>query len=143
MQEIRLILAPIDGSDCSLRAAELAIDFAKIFEAKVVTIYVIDPVLLKEMSKVSERRAVERELEEKSERYLRHVVNLAEKRGLRAESIITRGQPCEEIIHYAKSLGADLISIGSHGRRGAERVLLGSVAERVIEYSPCPVIVVR
>lgn len=143
IQEIRLILAPIDGSDCSLRAAELAMDFAKLFEAKVAAIFVIDAVLLKEMMKVSERQAVERELEEKAERYLKHVTNMAEKRGLRAEAIITRGEPFEEIIHYAESLGADLISIGTHGRRGARRVLLGSVAERVIEYAPCPVIVVR
>ena len=48
-----------------------------------------------------------------------------------------------QIVHLAKGLGMELIVMGTYGHRGADRILIGSVAERVIEYSPCPVLVVK
>jgi nucleotide-binding universal stress UspA family protein len=53
------------------------------------------------------------------------------------------GDPSGEIIDYAKEIAADLIVIPSHGRSGLSRFLLGSVAERVIRFAPCPVLVLR
>jgi nucleotide-binding universal stress UspA family protein len=53
------------------------------------------------------------------------------------------GNPYEEIVAEAKEMGADLIVIGSHGYRGLERLLLGSTAERVVQYSPCAVLIVK
>jgi nucleotide-binding universal stress UspA family protein len=140
---IKKILIPTDGSDYSMRAAELGILLAKVFRAKVVTIYVVDTVILEEIARTTEKTAVERELKEKGESYLKYVAGLAEKEGLQAEAILARGEPHDQIVHYAKSLGADLIVVGTFGRRGADRILIGSVTERVIEYAPCPVLVVR
>ena len=53
-----------------------------------------------------------------------------------------RGDPAEEIVRYAKAHGIHLIVLGTHGRTGVSRVLMGSVAERVIRTAPCPVLTV-
>jgi nucleotide-binding universal stress UspA family protein len=143
MDMIKKILIPTDGSDYSLRAAEFGIYLAKVFGAEVITIYVVDAVILEEIAKTSEKTVVERELKEKGECYLNYVTRLAEKEDLKAEAILARGEPHDQIVHYAKSLGVNLIVMGTYGRRGADRILIGSVAERVIEYAPCPVLVVR
>lgn len=143
MKDIKTILIPTDGSDCSSRAAELGIRFAKVFRAEISAIYVIDTVILKEITKVAEKEVIEQELRAKGERYLKYITKLAEKEGLKTEAILAMGEPHDQIVYYAKSVGADLIVIGTYGRRGAERILIGSVAERVIEYAPCPVLVVR
>lgn len=143
MENIRKILVPTDGSNCSLRAAELAIRLAKIFRAEILAIYVIDTVILEEIAKIAEREVAEKELKEKGERYLNYIIRSAEKEGLKVETLLTKGEPYDKIVQYAKSSGVDLIVMGTYGRRGAERILIGSVAERVIEYAPCPVLVVR
>jgi nucleotide-binding universal stress UspA family protein len=64
-------------------------------------------------------------------------------KGLVAESIFRVGNPYEEIVSAAKEISADLIVIGSHGHTGLGRLLLGSTAERVAKYAPCPVLVVK
>lgn len=143
MEDIRRILIPTDGSNCSLRAAKLAIRLAKIFGAEILAIYVVDTVILEEIAKIAEREIAEKELKEKGERYLNYVTKSAEKEGLKVKTFLTEGEPYDKIVQYAKSSEADLIIMGTYGRRGAERILIGSVAERVIEYAPCPVLVVR
>jgi nucleotide-binding universal stress UspA family protein len=64
-------------------------------------------------------------------------------KGVDAKPILRLGNPYEEIVDAAKELAADLIVIGSHGRTGLGRFLLGSTAERVVQYAPCPVLVVK
>ena len=63
--------------------------------------------------------------------------------GLRARSIVGTGAPREEIVATAAQEQADLIVMGTQGRSGLDRALLGSVAERVIRLAPCPVLTVR
>jgi nucleotide-binding universal stress UspA family protein len=63
--------------------------------------------------------------------------------GLHALQFLPRGEPGQEIVKAAKDWGADLIVVGSHGRRGLTRALVGSVAETVMRHAPCPVLVVR
>ena len=53
------------------------------------------------------------------------------------------GAPVDEIVKYAKERGIDLIVQGTHGRRGVKHMLLGSVAENIVRYAPCPVLTVR
>jgi nucleotide-binding universal stress UspA family protein len=143
MEKIKKILVPTDGSDCSLRAADLAISLAKVLEAEIFAIYAIDPIILEELTRSIKESDVEKELKEKGERYLNYVVRLAEKEGLKAEAILAKGEPHDQIVNYAKIKGVDMIVMGTYGRRGTKRILIGSVTERVIEYAPCPVLVVR
>ena len=63
--------------------------------------------------------------------------------GVSADSRLLEGRPDEKIVEVANTTGADLIVVGSHGRTGLERVLLGSVTERVLNITPCAVLVVR
>ena len=64
-------------------------------------------------------------------------------KGLEAEAVLRVGNPREEILSAAKEMSVDLIVIGSHGHSGLGLVLLGSTAERVVQYAPCPVLVVK
>ena len=141
-KNIKRILIPTDGSDYSLRAAEQGVSIAKMLDAQITVAYVIDEVVLNQV-KVTERGNLEEELKQDGTRYIKYVLRLAEKEGVKTDSIITRGIPFEQIVHSAKELGIDLIVMGTYGRRGAERILIGSVAERVIEYSSCPVLVIK
>jgi nucleotide-binding universal stress UspA family protein len=142
-ENIKKILIPTDGSDYSLRAAEYGIGLAKMLDAEVTTVYVIDTVAVDQLAKATEREDVERELKANGQRYMNYVLSLAEKSGVKTASLLAKGRPFEQIVHLAKNLGIDLIVMGTYGRRGAERILIGSVAERVIEYSTCPVLVVK
>ena len=140
---IKKILVPTDGSDSAMRAADFAIKIAKHFQSEIIAIYVIDRIILEEISKIYERHELEEEIKRKAERCLNYIVRSAERKGLKATSILVEGQPHDQIVRHAESLGVDLIVMGSKGRRGANRILIGSVAERVIEYAPCPVLVIR
>ena len=142
-KNIKKILIPTDGSDYSMRAAEYGISIAKMLDAQIMVVYVIDEVVLDQLSKVTERENVERELKQDGQRYINYVLGLAEKEGVKDSSLLTKGRPFEQIVHLAKELNIDLIVMGTYGLKGAEKILIGSVAERVIEYSPCPVLVVK
>lgn len=63
--------------------------------------------------------------------------------GVKAKSIIVTGTPADLIVRTARSRRADLIVMGTHGRSGLSRFLLGSVAARIITMAPCPVLTVR
>lgn len=142
-KNIQKILIPTDGSDYSIRAAEYSISIAKMLDAQIIVVYVIDEVVLNQLSKVTERENVEQELKQDGQRYIKYILGLAEKEGVKADSILAKGRPFEQIVHLAKELNIGLIVMGTYGLRAAERVLIGSVAERVIEYSPCPVLVIK
>ena len=143
MEKIKKILIPTDGSECSSRAADAGIGLAKVLGAEIFAIYAIDPIIVEELTRGVGTNDIEKELREKGERYLNYVVKSAEKEGLKANAILAKGEPHDQIVSYAKTKGIDLIVMGTYGRRGTKRILIGSVTERVIEYAPCPVLVVR
>jgi nucleotide-binding universal stress UspA family protein len=132
---INKILVPTDGSEPSNRAAEFAIKLGKKFNAEIITVYVVDRLIMDEVSKVHEKRELEEEIKKKAERCLNYVV--------KSSSVLLEGQPYDQIIQQAEALNVDMIVMGTTGRRGMERILIGSVAERVIEYAPCPVLVMK
>jgi nucleotide-binding universal stress UspA family protein len=131
---VKKILIPTDGSDYSMRAAEYAMSVAKMLAAEVVVVFVIDTDVLSQMTKMVDREEMERELKQDGRRYINYVLTLAEKENVKATSLLAKGRPFEQIVHLAKGLDVNLIIMGTYGRRGADRILLGSVAERVIEY---------
>jgi len=142
-KNIKKILIPTDGSDYSIRASEYGLGIAKLLGAEILVVYVIDEVVLDQVSKLSQHDVVEAELKKDGQRYIKFVIDLAQKEGIKSGSLITEGRPFEQILHLAKEFNIDLIVMGTYGRRGTDRILLGSVAERVIEYSTCPVIVIK
>jgi len=142
-ENVKKILIPTDGSDYSVRAAEYGLSIAKMLGAEITVVYVIDTIALDQVARATQREDIEKELKQDGRRYVDYILGLAEKEGVKASSFLAQGRPFEQIVHLAKGTGMDLIVMGTYGRRGAERILIGSVAERVIEYSPCPVLVVK
>jgi nucleotide-binding universal stress UspA family protein len=144
--DITRILIPTDGSECGLRAAEYGISIAKTLGAQITVVYVIDAVIFDEAHasfKAGEREDIVQKLEQTGQEYVNYVLGLAKREGVKADSIIAKGSPYQQIVDLANASNVDLIVMGTHGRRGPDRSLIGSVAERVIEYSRCPVLVVK
>jgi nucleotide-binding universal stress UspA family protein len=142
-QTIKKILIPTDGSDHSINAAEYAISIAKVHEAQVIVVFVVDEVVLDRFTQTVDREDVERDLKTDGQRYINYILSLAEKEQVKGTSLIVKGRPYEQIVRLSDDLNIDLIVVGTYGRRGAERLLIGSVAERVIEYAHCPVLVLK
>ena len=143
---LRQILVPIDGSEASLQAVQMALRVIELCPAcRVRILYVVDKLVLNELVRFSKRseKEVEAELEEQGRRYIEQARKEAERHGATAECQIRRGDPFEEIIAAANDLRAEMIIMGHTGRRGASRVLVGSVTQRVLDYAPCPVLVMK
>ncbi len=142
-ENIHQVLVPIDGSDYSIRAVEYAIGLAKTQNAHVMLVYVVDELVVDQFSSGPKRDEVEAELKSDGQRAIHYAESLTQKAGVKSTSMLLRGRPFEQIVNTTKSFNIDIVVMGTYGRRGAERILIGSVAERVIEYSPCPVLVVK
>jgi nucleotide-binding universal stress UspA family protein len=115
-----------------MRAAEYAVNIAKMLGAQIMVVYVIDAVVLDEAHaffKVGEHEDVELKLKQGGQRYINYVLSLAEKEGVRTASLLAKGRPFDVIVHLAEEANANLIVMGTHGRRGTDRILIGSVAE--------------
>jgi nucleotide-binding universal stress UspA family protein len=142
----RHVVAPIDGSEPSLKAVQMALRILAICpECELTVLYVIDNLVLRELVHFSKRgeKEVEGELEDQGRRYLDLARKDAERQGAKAQCEVRRGDPFEEIVALANDLPADLIVMGHTGRRGTARVLIGSVTQRVLDYARCPVLVTR
>lgn len=139
------ILVPTDGSETSINAGRLAIQIAATHSVSITFVYVVDSAIADEIAGATSKTAetIHRELEDKGRRYLDYLSRLAQDRGLQADQVVRHGIPHSEIADLAREQGVDLIVIGQVGRHGPRRILIGSVAERVIEYAPCPVLVVK
>ena len=139
------VLVPADGSEASVAAAHLGFRMARNCEANVELIYVVDALLCEELRRYDRRELEEirAELAEQGERTLRVLAEEAERMGLKVATSVRRGDPFEEIVAHARETQCDLIVMGHVGRRPRAQVLLGSVAERVLEFAPCPVMVVK
>ena len=142
-ETIQKILVPIDGSNHSIRATEYAINIAKVHEAQIIVAYVVDENVIDKFSKSLERKVIGLELKNDGKNFIKYSAGLAEKEGIEVTSMLVKGRPFEQIVNIAKGMNVDLIVMGTYGSRSAEKLLIGSVAERVIEYSPCPVLVVK
>ena len=140
---IKRILAPIDFSDCSLDALEYAIQIAKRLEAAVTILHVLEWASVGldfSVAEVAESGRVRRDTESR----VAGLADLVRTQGLTADAMIRGGgAPADFVLELAGERGVDLIVMGTHGRRGLSRLLLGSVAERVLRRAACPVITVK
>jgi len=125
--ECKNVLIATDGSKYSEAAASEALGIAKRSGSSLIVISVA--------SSDTEITSAKDNVNKVSE--------AAEKEGVKTTSVVTKGKPYEAIIETAKQKKADLIVVGSHGRTGLDRLLMGSVTERVIGHSESAVLVVR
>ena len=145
MKVFRRILMATDFSEASAPALELAVNLAKSGGARLLAAHVYDEPRLPELSFAHVRLYGEFESKVKADaaRVLAEVAGRARAQGVETEELLLRGFADEAIVHAAREQRADLIVMGTHGRRGAGRFFLGSVAARVVASAPCPVLTVR
>jgi nucleotide-binding universal stress UspA family protein len=132
------ILVALDGSRHSDKALEQALSMAKVCNSQLFAITVIDlyPEVLEVAIALQEKMSMEaKEIVDKAK-------ERAQKENVPCETIVhIGGQPHEFIVREAKERGADLIVMGTHGRTGIKKLIIGSVAERVLAHAPCAVLV--
>lgn len=139
------ILVPSDGSQSALEAGKLAIRLAKQNQAHITFVYVVDKKLAEELSftLLKSVQLAQEDLVNKGRQYLNYLSHLAENEQLEYSLITRYGIPYIEIEKQVRKEKVDLIIIGQTSRHGPRRMLVGSVAQRVIENAPCPVLVVK
>ncbi len=144
--EFKNILVATDGSKYSAAAASEAIGIAKRNGSKLTVISVVPSELMTptdiEFSMPQRELIAEKEMHE-AEKNAKAVKDAAQKEGVAVQAFVMSGKPADAIIETAREKGADLIVQGSHGRTGLEKLLMGSVTERVIVLSTCAVLVVK
>lgn len=141
------ILVPLDGSETAQCGLEHAIAMAKTTGASLRLVHVIEPVpVATDMMTAGVWGAFVAGLHEAGEQFLAKAMATAEQAGVTATcSVLDRPgeRTADAILHEAKTSACDLIVMGTHGRRGFQHLMLGSDAERVLQLSPLPVLVVR
>jgi nucleotide-binding universal stress UspA family protein len=137
------ILVPVDGSDCSRRALDVAVDFAGTLGAEIVVCHVADLSRAATMSG-GEPQLVGGALEELQVEGAQILADAVKQIAGRvpASTRAGEGTPVEEIDRIASQIVPSFIVVGSHGRSGLRRLVMGSVAEGVVRAAPVPVMVV-
>lgn len=137
--EWKNIVFATDGSKYSNAAAEKAIAFARSYggELKVISIVDVPTEYYAEAPKAVE------DLTRKAKGFVEDVKKKAEAYGIKASTFTGEGETYQVITDFAEKENADVIILGSHGRTGIRRLLMGSVTEKVIGYAPCPVLIVK
>lgn len=139
---LRRVLIAVDGSAVAAHAADVGLELARSLTGEVAFIHSVDPALARAPASGLPAATLMAMAEQDGRTLLAEFRTRAE--GLSASlEFLPIGKPGNEIVKAAREWPADIIVIGSHGRGGAARLLLGSVAEAVIRHAPCPVLVVR
>ncbi len=141
---MKKILVAMDGSDPALKAMGTAADLARGFNAKLTLAYArYFPMVYPLESAGPGVDAVEEEERKRARRMLGDATRRAGELGVASDSTLLVGSPAEAIADYANSQEYDLVVVGSRGRGAVTRVLLGSVADRLVHICKRPVLVVR
>ena len=129
----KVILVPVDGSKLSEKAEDVALYMADKFDAKLVAVHIIDEKLIYPFEV----------LEEEGRELLDRITIKGEKQQVKVDQILIMGNPSHDIDKIVEKTGADLIVMGTHGKTGFEKILMGSVAENVIKTVKIPVLLVK
>ena len=142
----RKIMVATDGSELVRKAVDSAIEIAKLSEAKLYAVHVI--AIGRLYSIISSRDAewkktMKEQLTTEGKEATAYVENAGRAANVEVESVILEGNPANEIIDFAEKNDIDLIVMGTHGKTGIQRFLIGSVAENVVRHSKRAVLVVK
>jgi nucleotide-binding universal stress UspA family protein len=145
MLEIKLILCPIDFSEFSVRAYHHAVSLAEHYQAKLVAQQVVE--LWRHPSASFAASAglyeeFEQALRESGSKQLQEFVKNHTHGEIQPELVVQAGLAADSILSFAQAQKTDVIVMGTHGRRGFDRLMLGSVTDRVMRRAPCPVLAI-
>jgi len=145
MLKIERILCPTDFSDFSERAYDYGLSLARHYNAELYLLHVVRPVIIgyPEYAIPDSVNEFYGELREHAEDQLREFAKVHAEGGVQARVAVEEGVVTESILDFAHKNSVDMIVMGTHGRRGFQRLTLGSVSERVLRRAGCPVLAVR
>jgi nucleotide-binding universal stress UspA family protein len=136
------ILVAHDGSKSSDKALKRAVELASNLNASLTVLSVVPELYLTELSDLDRQRIFESLTRETTDAMERIRKSLSGK-SMEVKTLIRQGDPAEKILETAQKMKVDLIVTGSHGRHGTKKFLLGSVSSKIVDYSKCPVLVVK
>jgi nucleotide-binding universal stress UspA family protein len=153
LRQIKRILVPIDGSKCSLKAAKYAIGIAKTQRSKVYCMHAIARVPYGHFLDGYAAQMYLEEIKKQAESWFSDIFKIARQKAVSdnngisieilAEVFVNVNSIVDSIVNYSADKDIDLIVIGTRGRSGIKRLLLGSVAKGVVQCADCPVLLVR
>ncbi|KUK45428.1 MAG: universal stress protein [Methanothrix sp.] len=144
----RKILIATDGSDRSMKSSRHGVKLAKSLGSDVLVLHVINEMAISKVIASLLRKGTSEEdlretLKASAERIVAEVAKMGEASGVRVEPLIREGDPASRILDAARVENVDLILMGSHGEGGITKRLIGSVAQKVLNWSDAPVMIVR
>lgn len=145
MLAIKKIVCPTDFSEPSYQGLDYAIELAKLFQAELSVVHVLNvlPHSASDPNISFEIPEYERIMHKESADKLKEIVKTRVPAAIKAAAVIGHGNAAKEIVRIAEEGKADLIVIPTQGHTGWHHLLLGSVAEKVIRHAPCPVLAIR
>lgn len=145
MLKVERILCPTDFSDFSERAFDYGLSLARQYNAQLYLLHIVRPVIIgyPEYAIPDSVNEFYGELREHAEEQLREFAKVHNKGGVHTTVVVEEGVVTESILDFAQENAVDMIVMGTHGRRGLQRLTLGSVTERVLRKAACPVLAVR
>jgi nucleotide-binding universal stress UspA family protein len=139
----RNIVLATDGSENTQRAISYGIELAKLSGATVHALYVVDTPSIISEDWTAGKETIYEIIRADGEKVVSKVKKIGEASGVEVREVILDGYPSNEIIDFAENNNIDLIVMGTLGKTGLEKFLMGSVAEKVVRGSKVPVMVVR
>ena len=136
-----VIVIPPDGSEYAEAAAERGFEIARAHDSEVHVVCVADTGMLGDLRLPGDDASADDAIHAKAEEFVARLTDRAATEGLEVTTAVLDGTAKNAIVDYAESVGADAIVIGTRGRGGVERLMLGSVAEHVVRTSPVDVLV--
>jgi nucleotide-binding universal stress UspA family protein len=140
---LRRVLIPLDGSPLAEAIIEHVVRIGRIMDFEYTLLRVVDPAALGLSPRDEETRRREQcfsRSEIRAQMYLDRQAEELRAQGLRAEAVVTVGEPASSILAYARAHGSDMIAMATHGRGGVSLVLLGSVADKVLRGASLPML---
>jgi nucleotide-binding universal stress UspA family protein len=143
---LKNVLVATDFGEASDAALTYGRDLARTFGARLHVLHVAENVVVRFANEMSMAflPELQTQIEEEARKRIEALVSDEDKKTLNARAaVVTSAGAAETIVQYASDHAIDLIVMGTHGRRGVDHLLMGSVAERVVRTAPCPVLTVR
>ena len=145
MTAIRNVLVATDFSDSAAAALQYGRELARTCQARLHIMHIVDDIRWRSLDMTPSLTAsVQESLEAAAESQIQALVTKDDRTQLHAVEVVETGiAPAESLIEYAKATAIDIIVVGTRGQSGIPRLLLGSVAERIVRLAPCPVLTVH